>query len=213
MLLYQTHLRLYRRFNFTLVIKYSGSCTPWWQFCDLSPQLLSLSPPDVTCEEGRRNEQFKNQRANGGLKIEVKAHVKELVKAGDEVHLQCPLKASSEVLQVMWQKILPEETVTMATCLWSRHKLNPEFSRGIRLRGKGVKNCSLVVQNMMRQDEGCYLCLFITSSEVAHTGKICLQIHELHGSMINVAKSNSSGEKQVNKTVPGERIHSDKLRP
>uniref|UniRef100_A0A8C6TSR6 Immunoglobulin V-set domain-containing protein n=1 Tax=Neogobius melanostomus TaxID=47308 RepID=A0A8C6TSR6_9GOBI len=40
-----------------------------------------------------------------------------------------------------------------------------------------LRNCSIVVQNVTEQDEGCYLCLFITSSDMAYYGKACLHTY------------------------------------
>ncbi|XP_055019199.1 OX-2 membrane glycoprotein-like isoform X2 [Boleophthalmus pectinirostris] len=138
-----------------------------------------------------------------GLKIDIKAHVDVVVKAGEEARFQCPLPFSSDVLQVMWQKILPEEAVTVATCLLSQHKHHPKFSHRFRLTGAGLKNCSLVVQNVTEQDEGCYLCLFITSSDVANTGRTCLQMYELYGPTLNVTSLNSTGEQVVSCSATG----------
>ncbi|XP_072298105.1 uncharacterized protein [Eucyclogobius newberryi] len=138
-----------------------------------------------------------------GLKKEVIQQVHNDVKAGEEVHLHCPVKDPSDVLQVMWQKILSEDEVTVATCLSSRHRLNPEFSGRIGLRGAGVQNCSLVVHNVTRRDEGCYHCLIITHSDVAYTRETCLQIHELHGPVLNVTTSNSTGDVVVSCSATG----------
>uniref|UniRef100_A0A8C6UA60 Ig-like domain-containing protein n=1 Tax=Neogobius melanostomus TaxID=47308 RepID=A0A8C6UA60_9GOBI len=119
--------------------------------------------------------------------------------AGEEACLQCPLSYSTDVLQVMWQKLLPEEEVTVATCHPHRYKLNPDFSTKIRLK----ENCSIVVQNVTEQDEGCYLCLFITSSDVAYYGKACLHTYELHKPTLNVSRSISTGQLEVSCSATG----------
>lgn len=136
-----------------------------------------------------------------GLKSVTEAQQNVSAMAGDEVCLQCPLRYSEDVLQVMWQKVLPEEEVIMATCHSLRHKINPDFDGKIRLRDTRLQNCSIVVRNVTEQDEGCYLCLFITSTDVAFTGKTCLQMYELHDP--NLTVSGSAGELVVSCSATG----------
>uniref|UniRef100_A0A8C6TIX8 Ig-like domain-containing protein n=1 Tax=Neogobius melanostomus TaxID=47308 RepID=A0A8C6TIX8_9GOBI len=140
-----------------------------------------------------------------GLNIVIKSQQTDVaVKAGEEACLQCPLSYSTDVLQVMWQKILPEEgEVTVATCHPHRYKLNPDFSTKIGLKETTLRNCSIVVQNVTEQDEGCYLCLFITSSDVAYYGKACLHMYELHKPTLNTSRSNSTGQLEVSCSATG----------
>uniref|UniRef100_A0A8C6UBB8 Ig-like domain-containing protein n=1 Tax=Neogobius melanostomus TaxID=47308 RepID=A0A8C6UBB8_9GOBI len=124
--------------------------------------------------------------------------------AGEEACLQCPLSYFADVLQVVWQKLLPEEgEVTVATCHPHRYKLNPDFSTKIGLKETTLWNCSIVVQNVTEQDEGCYLCLFITSSDVAYYGKACLHMYELHKPTLTVSRSISTGELEVSCSATG----------
>uniref|UniRef100_A0A8C6UCQ2 Ig-like domain-containing protein n=1 Tax=Neogobius melanostomus TaxID=47308 RepID=A0A8C6UCQ2_9GOBI len=139
------------------------------------------------------------------LNIVIKSQQTDVaVKAGEEACLQCPLSYSADVLQVMWQKLLPEEgEVTVATCHPHRYKLNPDFSTKIGLKETTLRNCSIVVQNVTEQDEGCYLCLFITSSDFADYGKACLHMYELHKPTLNVNRSISTGELEVSCSATG----------
>lgn len=138
-----------------------------------------------------------------GLKGKTEAQQNVAVKIGDDVCLTCPLTHSKDVLQVMWQKILPKEEVTVATCHSVVHKLNPVYSGKIELRETGLRNCSIVVRNVTRQDEGCYVCLLIGSSDVAFTFKTFLQMYELHGPILNVINSNSTGDLVVSCSATG----------
>uniref|UniRef100_A0A8C6WV84 CD80-like immunoglobulin C2-set domain-containing protein n=1 Tax=Neogobius melanostomus TaxID=47308 RepID=A0A8C6WV84_9GOBI len=126
------------------------------------------------------------------LKISIKSQQTDVaVKAGEEACLQCHLSYSTDVLQV-----------TVATCHPHRHKLNPDFSTKIGLKETTLRNCSIVVQNVTEQDEGCYLCLFITSSDV-YERKVCLHIYELHKPTLTVSRSISTGQLEVSCSATG----------
>ncbi|XP_033837698.2 uncharacterized protein LOC117384516 [Periophthalmus magnuspinnatus] len=139
-----------------------------------------------------------------GLKTEVKVHVDLVVKAGEEAQIPCPLQHSPDVLQVLWIKILPEGEVIVGSCVKSRHsKRNSKFSRRLSIRGAEVQDCTLVVQSVSAEDVGSYKCLFITSSDVAYAGQIHLQTYELHGPILNVTRSHSTGEHEVSCSATG----------
>ncbi|CAL9698652.1 unnamed protein product [Knipowitschia caucasica] len=137
-----------------------------------------------------------------GLKLDLKDHVDVSVTVGGVAHLRCPLTPSSDVLQIMWRKLEPEEPVTVATCLPTKHKLHSKFSDIFRLSGAGLEDCVLEIHGVKEKIQGCYQCLLITPSDVVHAAKICLRIQERHGldptqsSPEEVAPSSSSSEEE-----------------
>ncbi|XP_074483996.1 uncharacterized protein LOC141763325 [Sebastes fasciatus] len=109
---------------------------------------------------------------------------------GDEACLNCCLMQSRDVLQVTWQKILPEGEKNMAT--YSERfgeRVNAGFESKLEFRYAGLQNSSIVIRRVMEEDEGCYRCLFNTFSEGALIATTCLQLYELHGPFLHVTES------------------------
>uniref|UniRef100_A0AAV2LCV6 Immunoglobulin V-set domain-containing protein n=1 Tax=Knipowitschia caucasica TaxID=637954 RepID=A0AAV2LCV6_KNICA len=136
-----------------------------------------------------------------GLKLDLKDHVDVSVTVGGVAHLRCPLTPSSDVLQIMWQKLEPEEPVTVATCLPTKHKLNPKFTDVFILSGAGLEDCDLEVLSVKEKDQGCYQCLLITPSDVIDTAKTCLWIQTV-GSMKQVSGPSPVAHGSVHWAVP-----------
>ncbi|KAK2811151.1 hypothetical protein Q5P01_000284 [Channa striata] len=109
-----------------------------------------------------------------------------------------------DVLQVTWQKALPDKNENMATY----HKdfgqrVNPGFRDKVQFKVAELKNTSIIIRNVVDQDEGCYLCLFNTYTFGAFTGKTCLQVYELHEPVLHVRRSNFAEEPVVSCSTTG----------
>uniref|UniRef100_A0A3B4TL05 Ig-like domain-containing protein n=1 Tax=Seriola dumerili TaxID=41447 RepID=A0A3B4TL05_SERDU len=97
---------------------------------------------------------------------------------GEDARLSCQLMQHKEVLQVTWQKVFPEGEKNVAT--YSKHfgpRVTPDFREKVEIKDAGLKNCSIVIREVMEQDEGCYLCLFNTFPDGAVTATTCLQLY------------------------------------
>ncbi|XP_074483398.1 uncharacterized protein LOC141763051 [Sebastes fasciatus] len=109
---------------------------------------------------------------------------------GDEASLTCHLMQSRDVLQVTWQKILPEGEKNMAT--YSERfgeRVHAGFQSKLQFKDAGLQNSSIVIRRVMEEDEGCYRCMFNTFSEGALIATTCLQLYELHGPFLHVTES------------------------
>ncbi|KAM9328329.1 uncharacterized protein KZ484_019666 [Pholidichthys leucotaenia] len=127
-----------------------------------------------------------------------------LAKVGDKAFLNCQLLQSKNVLQVTWQKILPEGEKNLAT--YNRYfgqRMNPDFRGKMEFMDCGLQNCSIMIREVKDQDEGCYHCLFNTYPDGALTGRTCLQIYELHDPVLYIRESNSSEESSVSCSASG----------
>ncbi|XP_063733543.1 OX-2 membrane glycoprotein-like isoform X2 [Eleginops maclovinus] len=125
-----------------------------------------------------------------GLTAQVETRHTVMAAVGDESCLQCQLMQSKNVLQVTWQKMLPEGEDNIATYTKQfGQTVNPGFKGKVEFKDAGLQNCSIVIKNVKDQDEGCYRCLFNTIPEGAFIGRTCLQIYELHGPFLHVVDS------------------------
>ncbi|XP_037618035.1 OX-2 membrane glycoprotein-like [Sebastes umbrosus] len=109
---------------------------------------------------------------------------------GEEACLKCCLMQSRDVLQVTWQKILPDGEKNMAT--YSERfgeRVNAGFQSKLAFKDAGLQNTSIVIRRVMEEDEGCYRCMFNTFSEGALTATTCLKLYELHGPFLHVRES------------------------
>ncbi|XP_074483986.1 uncharacterized protein LOC141763315 [Sebastes fasciatus] len=109
---------------------------------------------------------------------------------GDEASLTCHLMQPRDVLQVTWQKILPEGEKNMAT--YSERfgeRVHAGFQSKLQFKDAGLQNSSIVIRRVMEEDEGCYRCMFNTFSEGALIATTCLQLYELHGPFLHVRES------------------------
>ncbi|XP_037618040.1 OX-2 membrane glycoprotein-like [Sebastes umbrosus] len=109
---------------------------------------------------------------------------------GEEACLKCCLMQSRDVLQVTWQKILPDGEKNIAT--YSERfgeRVNAGFQSKLAFKDAGLQNTSIVIRRVMEEDEGCYRCMFNTFSEGALTATTCLKLYELHGPFLHVRES------------------------
>ncbi|XP_062301454.1 OX-2 membrane glycoprotein-like [Scomber scombrus] len=141
---------------------------------------------------------------HAGLTDVIQTQQTVMVKVGEDVHLSCQLMQNKKVLQVTWQKDLPEEEKNIAT--YSEHfgqTVNDGFQGKVEFKDAGLKNCSIVIRKVMEQDEGCYLCLFNTYPDGSLTGRTCLQLYELHEPILQIRESNSTEETVVSCSATG----------
>ncbi|CAK6980795.1 OX-2 membrane glycoprotein-like [Scomber scombrus] len=139
-----------------------------------------------------------------GLTDVIQTQQTVMVKVGEDVHLSCQLMQTKDVLQVTWQKDLPEGKKNIAT--YSEHygqTVNPGFQDKVEFKDAGLKNCSIVIRKVMEQDEGCYLCLFNTFPDGSLTGRTCLHLYELHEPILQIRESNSTEETVVSCSATG----------
>ncbi|KAI3366074.1 hypothetical protein L3Q82_009900 [Scortum barcoo] len=123
---------------------------------------------------------------------------------GEEVTLNCQLVQSKEVVQVTWQKVLPEGTRNLAT--YNKYfgpKVNLDLRDKVEVKDAGLQNSSIVIMKVTEQDEGCYHCLFNIYPDGALTGSTCLQLYELHEPVLHVGGSNSPEEAVVSCSATG----------
>ncbi|XP_028256142.1 OX-2 membrane glycoprotein-like [Parambassis ranga] len=126
-----------------------------------------------------------------------------LAALGGEAHLQCRLTQSKVVHHVTWQRISPEGEVDMAS--YDEHfgkAVNKEFTERVEFIEAALQSCSIVIREVMEQDEGCYHCLF-NSPEGSFTGRTCLQLYELHPPVLHVRASDSTAESAVSCSATG----------
>ncbi|XP_044200713.1 OX-2 membrane glycoprotein-like [Thunnus albacares] len=102
-----------------------------------------------------------------------------MAAVGEDVHLSCQLMESRDVLQVTWQKLSPDgKKNNLATFnKYFGQTVNAGFQGKVEIKDAGLQNCSIVIKNVMEQDEGCYLCLFNTYPDGSLTGTTCLQLY------------------------------------
>ncbi|KAI3365820.1 hypothetical protein L3Q82_000810 [Scortum barcoo] len=139
-----------------------------------------------------------------GLTALIQTQRTVMAAEGEEVTLNCQLVESKEVVQVTWQKVLPEGTRNLAT--YNKYfgpKVNPAFRDKVEVKDAGLQNSSIVIMKVTEQDEGCYHCLFNTYPDGALTGSTCLQLYELHEPVLHVGGSNSPEEAVVSCSATG----------
>ncbi|XP_016533693.1 OX-2 membrane glycoprotein-like isoform X5 [Poecilia formosa] len=115
---------------------------------------------------------------------------------GDQASLSCRLTEDKDVLQITWQKVLPNGEKNLATYT---KKFGSRVSAGLEekmdFQYESLQSCSMVIRKVMEEDEGCYRCLFNTYPNGALIGWTCLKLYvlptELHGPFITISRSNS----------------------
>ncbi|XP_056226583.1 OX-2 membrane glycoprotein-like [Seriola aureovittata] len=139
-----------------------------------------------------------------GLTAVIQTQQTVVAAVGEDARLSCQLMQHKEVLQVTWQKVLPEGEKNLAT--YSKQfgpRVTPDFREKVEIKDAGLKNCSIVIREVMEQDEGCYLCLFNTFPDGALAATTCLQLYELHEPILHVRESNSTQESLVSCSATG----------
>ncbi|XP_030600837.1 OX-2 membrane glycoprotein-like [Archocentrus centrarchus] len=127
-----------------------------------------------------------------------------LAAVGEDAEFSCQLLEAKDVLQVTWQKVLPDVEQNVATYnKYFGQRVNAGFTDKVEFKYAGLQNCSIVIRNVMEQDEACYRCLFNTYPEGALTARTCLQVYELHEPVLDVRESNSPAEWVVSCSATG----------
>nr|XP_029131295.1 OX-2 membrane glycoprotein-like isoform X1 [Labrus bergylta] len=114
---------------------------------------------------------------------------------GEQACLNCLLIQTKEVLQVTWQKILPDRESNVITYdKYLKKLVNADFQGKVELINAGLQNSSILIRNVTEEDEGCYRCMFNTYPDGALIATTCLKLYELHGPVLHVRESNFSEE-------------------
>ncbi|XP_030611622.1 OX-2 membrane glycoprotein-like [Archocentrus centrarchus] len=127
-----------------------------------------------------------------------------LAAVGEDAEFSCQLLETKDVLQVTWQKISGDVETNVATYnKYFGQRVNAGFKDKVEFKYTGLQNCSIVIRNVMEQDEACYRCLFNTYPEGALIARTCLQVYELHEPVLDVRESNSTAEWVVSCSATG----------
>uniref|UniRef100_A0A3Q3G9N5 Ig-like domain-containing protein n=1 Tax=Labrus bergylta TaxID=56723 RepID=A0A3Q3G9N5_9LABR len=97
---------------------------------------------------------------------------------GEQACLNCLLIQTKEVLQVTWQKILPDRESNVITYdKYLKKLVNADFQGKVELIDAGLQNSSILIRNVTEEDEGCYRCMFNTYPDGALTATTCLKLY------------------------------------
>ncbi|XP_053170826.1 butyrophilin-like protein 2 [Scomber japonicus] len=144
------------------------------------------------------------QPPGDGLTDVIQTQQTVMVKVGEDVDLSCQLMQTKDVLQVTWQKDLPEGKRNIASYnKYFGQTVNDGFKGKLEFKHAGLKNCSIVIRKVTEQDEGCYLCLFNMYPDGSLTGRTCLHLYELHEPILQIRESNSGEETVVSCSATG----------
>ncbi|XP_035983802.1 OX-2 membrane glycoprotein [Fundulus heteroclitus] len=123
---------------------------------------------------------------------------------GDQASLSCQLTEDKEVLQITWQKVLPDGERNLATYTKKfGSRVRPGLEEEMDFQYKDLQSCSMVIRKVTEQDEGCYRCLFNTYPLGALIGRTCLRLSELHGPVLDVSRSSSPAGSVVSCSATG----------
>ncbi|KAL1022022.1 hypothetical protein UPYG_G00021210 [Umbra pygmaea] len=117
-----------------------------------------------------------------GLSQLVKTQRVVTVTLGETAHFSCMLLQPKDVLQVTWQKETSGGIENVAT--YNKRfgpVVNLPFQGKVAFQDEGLKNCSVIIRRVTREDESCYRCLFNAYPDGAISGRTCLQVIELYG--------------------------------
>uniref|UniRef100_A0A3Q3N8G5 Ig-like domain-containing protein n=1 Tax=Mastacembelus armatus TaxID=205130 RepID=A0A3Q3N8G5_9TELE len=141
---------------------------------------------------------------HAGVPAVIQTQQTVVAAVGAEAQLSCQLLQPKDVLQVTWQKMLPEGEKNLATyTTYFGQRVNSGFKDKLEFKEAGLQTCSIVIRNVSDQDEGCYRCLFNTYPDGALTGRTCLQLYELHEPVLHIRESNSTAESVVSCSATG----------
>lgn len=139
-----------------------------------------------------------------GLTSVIQTQQTVVAAVGQEAHFNCQLLQPKQVLQVTWQKVLPDGETNLATYnKFFGQTVNKKFTDKVEFKNASLQSCSIVVRQLTQQDEGCYRCLFITVLGSFEAGRTCLQVYELHEPVLHVRESDSAGESVVSCSATG----------
>ncbi|XP_019210779.1 OX-2 membrane glycoprotein isoform X1 [Oreochromis niloticus] len=139
-----------------------------------------------------------------GLTAVIQTQQTVLAAVGEDAEFSCQLLETKDVLQVTWQKSSHDGEKNVAT--YSKYfgpRVNDGFTDKIGFKYTGLQDCSIVIIDVIQQDEGCYHCLFNTYPEGSFIGRTCLEVYELHEPVVDVRESNSTEEWVVSCSATG----------
>uniref|UniRef100_A0A671XF77 Ig-like domain-containing protein n=1 Tax=Sparus aurata TaxID=8175 RepID=A0A671XF77_SPAAU len=124
------------------------------------------------------NHSTNNLSCPAGLTDLIRTQTTVTAAAGEEAGFRCELLQSKDVVQVTWQKVLPdrEETLAIYTTKYGQ-KVNPAFKDKVGFTDAGLQNSSIFIRNVTEEDEGCYLCLFYIDPRDDLKATTCLQLY------------------------------------
>ncbi|XP_035006190.2 OX-2 membrane glycoprotein [Hippoglossus stenolepis] len=124
---------------------------------------------------------------------------------GEDALLSCQILQSENVVHVTWQKQTMDGRTNLATFnnIFGSTVIS-DFRGKVEVIGRGLHNSSIVIKNVTEEeDEGCYLCLFITNPAGALTCRTCLRVYELHEPVLHVRESKTTDEFVVSCSATG----------
>ncbi|CAB1413033.1 unnamed protein product [Pleuronectes platessa] len=123
---------------------------------------------------------------------------------GEDALLSCQVLKSEHVVQVTWQKQTMDDLTNLATSntVFSSRVMS-DFRGKVEVKDGGLHSRSIVIKNVTKEDEGCYLCHFIPKPAGALPGRTCLRVYELHEPVLHVRESSSTDEFLVSCSATG----------
>uniref|UniRef100_A0A3Q3G9J8 Ig-like domain-containing protein n=1 Tax=Labrus bergylta TaxID=56723 RepID=A0A3Q3G9J8_9LABR len=113
-----------------------------------------------------------------GLNSVIQTQKTVAAAVGEQACLNCLLIQTKEVLQVTWQKILPDRESNVITYdKYLKKLVNADFQGKVELIDAGLQNSSILIRNVTEEDEGCYRCMFNTYPDGALTATTCLKLY------------------------------------
>uniref|UniRef100_A0A6G1S2P7 CD200 molecule n=1 Tax=Hypotaenidia okinawae TaxID=2861861 RepID=A0A6G1S2P7_9GRUI len=106
------------------------------------------------------------------------------VTVGESVTLSCVLTEPEDVLQVTWQKDSEKPDNNIATYSTSKGLRIREPYRGrMNFTSLVLNKTSITLWDTRMEDSGCYLCLFNAFPFGSFSGRICMTVFGLNGSV------------------------------
>ncbi|XP_042723093.1 OX-2 membrane glycoprotein-like [Lagopus leucura] len=106
------------------------------------------------------------------------------VKVGDSVTLSCALTEPEDIVQVTWQKDSVKSQSNIATYSKSAGlKIQKPYQDRMNFTSLLLNNTSITFWSVGIDDTGCYLCLFNTFPLGSFSGRSCLEVYGLNGSI------------------------------
>ncbi|KAF7214707.1 OX-2 membrane glycoprotein isoform X1 [Nothobranchius furzeri] len=139
-----------------------------------------------------------------GASVTIQTEQAVMAAAGGPASLTCQLTEHDDVLQITWQKILPDGEKDLAT--YTRRfgaRVRPELKDNMDFQYEELQNCSVVIREATGEDEGCYRCVFNTYGKGALIGTTCLKLYELHGPVLHIREPWSPEESEVSCSATG----------
>ncbi|XP_035006196.2 poliovirus receptor-like [Hippoglossus stenolepis] len=121
---------------------------------------------------------------------------------GEDALLSCQILQSENVVHVTWQKQTLDGRKILFNNIFGSTVIS-DFRGKVEVIGRGLHNSSIVIKNVTEEDEGCYLCLFITNPAGALTGRTCIRVYELHEPVLHVRESKTTDEFVVSCSATG----------